>query len=89
MAFREEALKKEAAEWNKSMEISTSSAAEKAKLHEKITKEIKSAVIKAVEKTKKETARADEAELAVKALRESLRVAKLGVSEAKKSHRGP
>ena len=78
MAFREEALKKEAAEWNKAMEISTSTAAEKAKLHDKITKELKNAVLDAVEKTKKETARADEAELAVKALQESLRIANLG-----------
>lgn len=84
MAFCEEALKKEAAEWNKAMEISTSTATEKAKLHDKITKELKNAVLDAVQKTKKETDRADEAERAVKALQESLRIANLGVSEAKK-----
>ena len=88
MAFREEALKKEAAEWNKAMEISTSTAAEKAKLHDKVTKELKNSVLDAVEKTKKETTRADEAELAVKVLQESLRMANIGVSEAKKAIEG-
>ena len=62
MSFREEAFKKEAAEWNKAIEISTSTAAEKAKLHDKIVKELKNSLLEAIEKTKKEAARADEAE---------------------------
>ena len=54
MSFREEAFKKEAAEWNKAIEISTSTAAEKAKLHDKIVKELKNSLLEAIEKTKKE-----------------------------------
>ena len=68
MSFREEALKKEAAEWNRAMKISTSTAAEKAKLHDKIVKELKNSVLEAVEKTKKETAMDDEAERTVQTL---------------------
>ena len=88
MSFREEALKKEAAEWNRAMEISTSTAAEKAKLHDKIVKELKNSVLEAVEKTKKETARADEAERTVQTLCEYLKAASLGMSEAKQTIEG-
>ena len=59
MSFREEAFKKEAAEWNKAIEISTSTAAEKAKLHDKIVKELKNSLLEAIENAKKEAARAE------------------------------
>ena len=68
MSFREEAFKKEAAEWNKAIEISTSTAAEKAKLHDKIVKELKNSLLEAIEKTKKEAARANEAERTIQTL---------------------
>ena len=55
MSFREEALKKEAAEWNRAIEISTSTAAEKAKLHDKIVKELKNSVLEAVAKKPRRT----------------------------------
>ena len=59
MSFREKAFKKEAAEWNKAIEISTSTAAEKAKLHDKIVKELKNLLLEAIENAKKEAARAE------------------------------
>ena len=75
MSFREEAFEKEAAEWNKAIEISTATAAEKAQLHDKIVNELKNSLREAVENAKKEAAkaekeasRADEAEQTVKDL---------------------
>ena len=59
MSFREEAFEKEAAEWNKAIEISTATAAEKAKLHDKIVKELKNSLLEAIENAKKEAARAE------------------------------
>ena len=85
MSFREEALKKEAAEWNRAIEISTSTAAEKAKLHDKIVKELKNLVLEAIEKTKKESIRDEEAERTIQTLQESLKAADLRTSEAKQT----
>ena len=75
MSFREEAFEKEAAEWNKAIEISTATAAEKAQLHDKIVNELKNSLREAVENAKKEAAkaekeasRADEAEQTIKDL---------------------
>ena len=68
MSFREEAFEKEAAEWNKAIEISTATAAEKAQLHDKIVNELKNSLREAVENAKKEVARADEAEQTIKDL---------------------
>ena len=75
MSIREEAFEKEAAEWNKAIEISTATAAEKAQLHDKIVNELKNSLREAVENAKKEAAkaekeasRADEAEQTVKDL---------------------
>ena len=81
MSFREEALKKEAAEWNRAIEISTSTAAEKAKLHDKIVKELKNSVLEVVEKTKKESTKAEEAERTIQTLQESLKAADLRASD--------
>ena len=68
MSIREEAFEKEAAEWNKAIEISTATAAEKAQLHDKIVNELKNSLREAVENAKKEASRADEAEQTVKDL---------------------
>ena len=70
------------------MEISTSTAAEKAKLHDKITKELKTSALDTVEKANKEKFKGEEAEQAVKVLKESIRIANTWVSEAKKSIEG-
>ena len=65
---REQTLKKEVAELDMAMEISTSQVAEKAKQHEYITKELKASALDEVEKAKKEKVRADEAEQVVQVL---------------------
>ena len=77
MAMRERALKQEVADWDKAMQTSTSTAAEKAKQHEEIIKEIKASALQSVEEVKKEKARADEAEQVVSVLNKSLELAKI------------
>ena len=68
MTGREEALKNEVAEWNKAMEISAATAAEKAQLHDKIVNELKDSRREAVENAKKEASRADNAEQTIRDL---------------------
>ena len=68
MTGREEALKNEVAEWNKAMEISAATAAEKAQLHDRIVNELKDSRREAVENAKKEASRADNAEQTIKDL---------------------
>ena len=65
MTGREEALKKEVAEWNKAMEVSAATAAEKAQLHDRIVNELKDSCREAVEK---EASRADNAEQTIRDL---------------------
>ena len=68
MSVREEAFEKEAAEWNKAIEISTATAAEKAQLHDRIVNELTNSWREAAENAKKEASRADKAEQTVKDL---------------------
>ena len=68
MSVREEAFEKETAEWNKAIEISTATAAEKAQLHDRIVNELKNSCREAAENAKKEASRADKAEQTVKDL---------------------
>ena len=65
MTGREETLKNEVAEWNKAMEISAATAAEKAQLHDRIVNELKDSCREAVEK---EASRADNAEQTIRDL---------------------
>ena len=83
MAQREETLKKEVAEWDHALEISTSQAAEKAKQQERIIKEIKSSALDLSDKVKTEKARADEPEKAVGILQKSLELVKMAEKAAK------
>lgn len=65
------------------MQASTSTAAEKAKQKEDIIKEIKASTLQYVEEVKKEKARADAAEQAVKVLQKSLQLTKKNATAAK------
>ena len=82
MAMRERALKQEVADWDKAMQASTSTAAEKAKQQEDVIKEIKASLLDSVDACKKEKARADDAEQGVKILQQSLELAKINAKKA-------
>lgn len=76
MSLHEQALKQEVADWNKALKTSTSLATDKSKQQEGTIKELSASLRTAVEETKKEKSRANEALQAVEILNKSLEMVK-------------